>query len=185
MHEFRRRWHKAQKEGMERGTLHSWHSTRSRRRVTVGAGAVAAAMPWAGTVVSWHLAPSDTAMWWTIGLFMAYVVITVPVTAALNSATRGMTSLAENELDERQVADRLRAYTIAHRTMLLVLVVLVVTVLSVEGDRTTFVPIAAVVTGVVALFTTHMTLPVLVAGWRQSDPPPDDEDDLDDGGDDG
>ncbi|MBE1534611.1 hypothetical protein [Actinomadura algeriensis] len=175
----RRRWHKAQKEGMERGTLHSWHSSRTRRRVTVGAGAAAAAMPWAGTVVSWNLAPSDTAMWWTIGLFLAYVVITIPVTAALNSATRGMTSLAEGDLDERQVADRLRAYTIAHRTMLMVLIVLVVVVLSVQGDRTTFVPIAAVVTGVVALFTTHMTLPVLVAGWRLPDPPPDDEDDLD------
>ncbi|QFG25243.1 hypothetical protein [Actinomadura sp. WMMB 499] len=179
MQEFRRRWADSQQKGLERGTLPSWHRTRRRRRVTAGAGAAAAAMQWAGTVVSWHLAPSDTAMYWTIGLFLGSVVIAVPVAAALNTATRGATSLAEATLDERQIADRLRAHTIAHRLMLLLLVVLVVGVLSVQGDRSTFVPIAAVVTGVVALFTTHLQLPLLVAGWRLPDPPPDDEDDLD------
>ncbi|GGV43921.1 hypothetical protein GCM10010182_80660 [Actinomadura cremea] len=179
MHEMRRRWAKTHEEGLERNGMLSWHRTRKRRRVTVGAGALAIAMPWAGTVVSWNLAPSDTAMWWTIGLFMGYVVIVIPVISALNTATRGTISLAENRLDERQVADRLRAYTIAHRTMLVLLVVLMAAVLGVDSDRDTFVPMAAIVTGVVALFTTHMAMPVLVAGWRLPDPPPDDEDEDD------
>ncbi|MFD0904946.1 hypothetical protein [Actinomadura sediminis] len=174
------RWARTQQKSLEQDVLRSWHRTRTRRRVTAGAGALGLAMPWAGTVVSWHLAPSDTAMYWTIGLFIGYILIVVPVYGALNTATRGTTSLAEDRLDERQVADRLRAYTIAHRLMLLLLVVLVVAVLGVEGDRDTFIPMAAIVTGVVALFSTHLALPVLVAGWRLPDPPPDDEDDLGD-----
>ncbi|WP_157433097.1 hypothetical protein [Actinomadura rifamycini] len=179
------RWARTQEQGLEEDRLRSWHRTRTRRRVTAAAGGLGLAMPWAGTVVSWHLAPSDTAMYWTIGLFIGYVVIVVPVYGALNIATRGTTSLAEDRLDERQVADRLRAYTIAHRAMLLLLVVLMLAVLAVEGDRDTFIPMAAIVTGVVALFSTHLALPVLVAGWRLPDPPPDDEDEDGEDGEDG
>jgi hypothetical protein len=169
------RWKRARKDAVEKEVLPSWHATRRRRRVLAGAGAAAIAMVWAGTVVSWNLAPSDTAMYWTIGLLVAAVAITLPVIVVLNAATRGTVSLAEAQLDERQVTERLRAYTVAHQVTLVLLAVVVVAVMSVPGDRGTFVPIAAVVTGIVSLFLTHLLMPVLVAGWRQADPPPDDE----------
>ncbi|MFF0522519.1 hypothetical protein ACFYTC_27750 [Actinomadura nitritigenes] len=167
------RWTRRREEVLQSDLLTSWHATRRRRRALAAAGLAGLAMIWAGTVVSWNLAPSDTAMWTTIGLLAVSVATTIPVVAALNIATRGTTSLAESRLDERQVADRLRAFTVAHRVMLAVLVAVVVGVLAADTDR---VPMAAVVVGVVALFETHMLLPVLVAGWRMPDPPPDDED---------
>ncbi|XRQ03938.1 hypothetical protein ACN3XK_46210 [Actinomadura welshii] len=170
------RWGRARKDAVEREVLPSWHATRRRRRVLAAVGGAAVAMVWAGTVISWNLAPSDTAMYWTVSLMVAALLISFPVITALNAATRGTASLPEARLDERQVTERLRAYTTAHQVMLVLLVVVVVAVLSVPGDRGTFIPIAAVVTGVVALFLTHLVMPVLVAGWRQADPPPDDED---------
>ncbi|WP_433139957.1 hypothetical protein ACQPZ8_40430 [Actinomadura nitritigenes] len=170
------RWTRRREEVLQSDLLTSWYATRRRRRALAAAGLAGLAMIWAGTVVSWNLAPSDTAMWTTIGLLAVSVATTIPVVAALNIATRGTTSLAESRLDERQVADRLRAFTVAHRVMLAVLVAVVVGVLAADTDR---VPMAAVVVGVVALFETHMLLPVLVAGWRMPDPPPDDEDEAD------
>ncbi|MFG2086386.1 MULTISPECIES: hypothetical protein [unclassified Spirillospora] len=175
-------WTRAQKDAIERDPLPSWHATRRRRRVLVGAGAAATAMVWAGTVVSWNLAPSDTAMYWTIGLLILAVLIAVPVISVLNIATRGTVSLSERQLDERQVAERLRAYTVAHQVMLVLLVVVVAVVFSVPGDRGTFIPMAAIVTGIISLFLTHLLMPVLVAGWRQPDPPPDDDEDEEDTG---
>ncbi|WP_051712078.1 hypothetical protein [Spirillospora albida] len=154
----------------------SWARTRRRRRAVVAAGGAAVAMPWAATVVCWHLAPSDTAMVATFVLLGVATALAFPVISLLNAATRGATSLQEHELDERQVAERLRAHTAAHRTMLALLAGLVFAVLAVPGDRGTEVPIAAITVGVVALFLTHLSLPLLVAGWRMQDPPPDDED---------
>ncbi|GAA0575812.1 hypothetical protein [Actinomadura livida] len=171
----RTRWTEAQKEATEKDVLPSWHATRKRRRVLAGAGGAAIAMVWSGTVVSWNLAPSDTAMYWTISLLVLAVLIALPVITVLNAATRGTVSLAERDLDERQVAERLRAHAVAHRAMLVLLAVVVVAVLGVPGDRGTFIPMAAIVMGVVSLFLTHLLMPVLVAGWRQPDPPPDDE----------
>src|SRR5437868_13802347 len=115
-------------------------------------------------------------MYVTIALLALSVVVAIPVISALNTATRGTTSLSERRLDERQVAERLRAYTVAHRIMLGVLVVVAVVVLNTGGDRETHIPMAAIADGVVALFLTHMLLPVLVAGWRQPDAPPAAED---------
>ncbi|HLV72731.1 MAG TPA: hypothetical protein VKY91_08095 [Vulgatibacteraceae bacterium] len=142
-----------------------------------GAGASAVAMLWAGTAVSWNLAPSDTAMYWTIGLLLASLLVVIPVISALNSATRGAVSLAERQLDERQVAERLRAYTVAHRVTLVVMAAVMAVVYFVtSGGREASVPMAAVGMCLVSLFFTQMVAPVLVAGWRQADPPPEDED---------
>ncbi|MDL4818709.1 hypothetical protein [Actinomadura opuntiae] len=170
------RWSRHREEVLESDLLPSWYATRRRRRGLAAAGLAGLAMIWAGTVVSWHLAPSDTAMVVTVTLLAVSVAVTLPVVSLLNIATRGTMSLAEHRLDERQVADRLRAFTAAHRIMLGVLVAVVVAVMASGTDR---VPMAAVVVGVVALFETHMLLPVLVAGWRLPDPPPDDEDEED------
>ena len=170
------RWSRYREQTLQRDTLPSWYRTRRRRRTLAAAGLVALAMIWAGTVVSWNLAPSDTAMVVTITLLVLSVVIALPAVTLLNTATRGTTSLAEDRLDERQVAERLRAFTVAHRVMLGVLVVFTVVVLGTSSHE---VPMAAVATGVIALLETHLLLPLLVAGWRQSDPPPDDDEDDD------
>lgn len=172
----RDRWTCVREEALERNVLPSWRATRTRRRALVVAGTAAMAMIWAGAIVSWNLAPSDTAMYTTISLLAVSVVITVTVVTLLNTATRGMISLSERRLDERQVAERLRAHTVAHRVMMALLVVLVVVVLNIGDGREEHVPIAAIVVGVVALLETHLLMPLLVAGWRQPDPPPDDDD---------
>lgn len=156
----------------------SWARTRRRRRAVVLAGAAAVAMPWAATVVCWNLAPSNTAMAATFVLLGVATALALPVISLLNAATRGTTSLKEHELDERQVTERLRAHTVAHRTMLVLLAGLVFAVMGVPGDRGTEIPIAAITVAVIALFLTHLSLPLLVAGWRMQDPPPDDEDEL-------
>ncbi|WP_067461452.1 hypothetical protein [Actinomadura macra] len=174
----RDRWARAWDEALQREVLPSWYATRRRRRWVVVAGLVAVAMPWAGCVVSWNLAPGDPAMYASIALLGLSVVVAIPVFSALNTATRGTTSRSERRLDERQVAERLRAHTIAHRIMLGVIVVVAAVVLNTGGGREAHIPMAAIADGVVALFLTHLLLPVLVAGWRQPDPPPDDEDGL-------
>ncbi|QXJ24777.1 hypothetical protein AGRA3207_006170 [Actinomadura graeca] len=153
------------------------HATRRRRRAAVVAGLAAVAMPWAACVVSWNHAPGDTATYATIALLCLSAVVAVPVIGVLGAATRGTTSLSERGLDERQVAERLRAHTVAHRIMLAVLVVVAAVVLGTGDGREAHIPMAAIADGVVALFLTHLLLPVLVAGWRQPDPPPDDEED--------
>ncbi|TDD63920.1 hypothetical protein E1293_42225 [Actinomadura darangshiensis] len=172
----RERWERRRQAALQRDMLPSWYATRRRRRTLAAAGLAALAMIWAATAVSWNLAPSDTAMAVSLPLLGLSVVVMLPVVTLLNVATRGSMSLAERLLDERQVAERLRSFTVAHRVMLGILVVLAVVVLSTDTED---VPMASVALGVVGLFETHMLLPVLVAGWRQADPPPGDEEDED------
>lgn len=179
------RWSAYRREVLQRDTLPSWYATRGRRRALAAAGMTAMALIWAATAVSWNLAPSDTAMVVSLSLLGVSVLVTLPVISLLNIATRGTMSLSERLLDERQVAERVRSFAVAHRVMLGVLVAVAAVVL---GTDTEEVPMAAVALGVVGLFETHLLLPVLIAGWRAPDPPPDEEDEEaaeEDGGDGG
>ncbi|MBX6382049.1 MAG: hypothetical protein IRZ07_03595 [Microbispora sp.] len=173
------RLHRRMAREMEQDRLVPLHRTRRRRRLLVAAGAASVLLLWADAAVSWAIAPSDTAVLVNLVLLVAMLVIYVPVVTALNSATRGLASLPERHLDERQIAERLRAHTYANTVMRVVLAALGVVILVAmwdEGEKAQ-IPGAAVFLVVFALWWTHFLLPLLVAGWRLPDPPPDEDDD--------
>ncbi|MGW5265404.1 hypothetical protein ACWEQG_30910 [Microbispora sp. NPDC004025] len=182
----RDRWDHHIARAMEQEHLPALHRTRRRRRLLVVAGAASVLLLWADAAVSWAIAPSDTAVRVNLVLLVVMAAIYIPVVTALNSATRGLASLPESRLDERQVGERFRAHTYANRVMRLVLggLAVFVVVATWDAGEKAQIPGAAVFLGVFALLWTHILLPLLVAGWRLPDPPPDD-DGMDDGLDDG
>lgn len=175
----RERWHRHVARTLEQERLAGLHRTRFRRRLLVVAGAVSVLLLWADAAVSWRIAPSDTAVRVNVVLLVIMLAIYIPVVTALNSATRGTASLPESHLDERQVAERLRAHTYANTAMRLILggLALLVVVATWNAGAEARIPAAAVFLGVFALWWTHFLLPLLVAGWRLPDPPPDDDQD--------
>jgi uncharacterized membrane protein YczE len=166
-------WHRYHRESIEKTYLPGWYATRPRRRLLVAAGAFALALLWADTVVAWNIAPSDTAVYVNLVLLAAMLGIYIPVATLLNLATRGTMALAERQLDERQVTERLRASTIAHRwTLTLIGVVAVVAgVATADEGRQSEIPGAALMLLLITLWLTHFALPLMVAGWRLADPP--------------
>ncbi|MFC6878759.1 MULTISPECIES: hypothetical protein [Actinomadura] len=173
----RERWDEQRLAALQTDRLPGWYATRRRRRTLVGAMCTALGLLWVDTGVSWRLAPSDTAMITNFVILAVVLAILFPAIVLLNTATRGTTSLRERQLDERQIGERLRAYTIAHRLTLWLLVAATVVVLNTGSGRDAHVPYAAIVLAAISLFMTHMLLPLLVAGWRLPDPPPDEDDD--------
>ncbi|MGI5155629.1 hypothetical protein [Microbispora sp. CA-102843] len=178
---WRERWRAHVARSMESELFLPLYRTRARRRLLVASGATGLLMMWADAVVSWRIAPSDTAVTVDLVLLALMLVFYLPAVTALNAATRGLASLPERRLDERQVAERLRAYTKANTLMRVVLTVVVMAVFaSMWGDgREAAAPAAAVILGLAALWLTHLILPLLVAGWRMPDPPPDEPDEPD------
>jgi hypothetical protein len=158
---------------MERDPLPSWYSTRARRRAIAAASMLANSLMWANAAVSWKLAPSDRAFHVSLVLTALAILIYTPVAGLLNSATRGSTALAERQLDERQLADRLRAHSIAFRgTQILIPIVVVVALVDEHGNgRNATVPMAAFVLVMLALWLTLLSLPQAIAAWRLPDPP--------------
>lgn len=162
---------------MEIDVLPSWYATRGRRRTLATVGLAAMAVFWADAVAAWVLAP-DTRMFTVhYALLVAASVVAAPVIVLLKAATRGITSLAERYLDERQVGERLRAHSVANR-ITLVLIALATTGVFLatfrqgpEGE----VPAFAVILILYALGMTHLILPLFVAAWRMPDPPSPDE----------
>ena len=77
------------------------------------------------------------------------------------------------------MAERLRAFTVAHRIsgMLIAVVAVASTIL----DPGLHLPSAAYCLVLFALFVTHAQLPLLVAAWQAPDPPVDDEEPATDG----
>jgi len=148
-------------------------TARRNRRSLAVAGAGLLALLWLNAAVSWFLAPSDTAMVTTFVVLAVVVVVGIPVISWMVVVTRGATSLAERFLDERQVAERLRAFTVAHRIsgLLIAVVAMASTIL----DPGLHLPSAAYFLVLFALFATHTQLPLLVAAWQAPDPPVDDE----------
>ncbi|WP_432865167.1 hypothetical protein [Microbispora rosea] len=173
------RWHAHTARSMEHAMFVPLYRTRARRRLLVATGATGLLVIWADAIVSWYIAPSDTAVTVNFVLLAVALVCYLPSVTTLNAATRGLASLPERRLDERQVAERLRAYTVANTLMRLILTLILALVLaSMWGDGPAArVPGAAIALGLIAMWLTHLVLPLLVAGWRLPDPPPDDDHD--------
>ncbi|MBB2913149.1 cellobiose-specific phosphotransferase system component IIC [Streptosporangium becharense] len=183
MRGWKTRWRRSQLEAMQRDYLPGWYATRARRRLLAGAVAFALATFWVNAVVTWVTPGAGAgwadggASWADVVLWAAILVVYLPSVTLLNVATRGVTALAERDLDERQVSERLRAVGITHRIMTGILVALFAATLAVSlyHGRGYSVPGVALLMLAIALFMTHFVLPLIVSGWRLPDPPPDDD----------
>ncbi len=166
---------------LERRMPARYAKQRSRRILAVAGGACLGLF-WVDAAVSWFLAPSDTAMILNFVVLGVVLVVGLPLAGQLIAVTRGMTSKPERELDERQQADRLRAFSTAHRgTSVVMILVMIVTMTADRDGRDSQIPGAALFLILFALLVTHILLPLVVATWQMPDPPADeDEDEFDD-----
>ncbi|MFD1933511.1 hypothetical protein ACFSKW_18805 [Nonomuraea mangrovi] len=169
-------WEK-RRERLENMPASRLWSTRPARRRLVVVAAAALVVLWAGLVIIARHAPSDLARNVYLSMFGISLLVGLPVVGWLHTATRGVLYLPERLLDERQLHDRRRAYTSAHRATSLVLGSLFVLAnFWSYGDRLTLtVPTALVAPLALTLFVTHYTIPLLIAAWTVADPPDDDE----------
>src|SRR5437868_7554860 len=95
------------------GRYPATETRRGRRRLVAAGGAVITVL-WAGLVVNALYAPSDLARNLYISIIVVSVVTGVPLFILLNISSRGAVTLGEEHLDERQVAERRKAYETAH-----------------------------------------------------------------------
>ena len=149
---------------------------RGRRRLVI-AGAVALALLWVNTVVSWVLAPSTTAM---VTCFVILAVVGLAgawIWGTLSLSTRGTVGLPGHLLDERQVEERLDGHARAHRlTLMLLFVTYSAVMLALPDDgQDAGIPSAALILLFAALMATVAALPSLVVAWRMADPPAEDD----------
>lgn len=162
-------------EVMQRDFLPSWYATRGRRRLLASAVILALSLLWVDAAVSWAVPRDDRGALAGLTLLAIAVVIYLPAVSLLNIATRGVVELAERDLDERQVGERLRAVAISHRVTTGILIALAAVAIGVgiaqKPDYS--VPGDALVALTIALFLTHFVLPLIVSGWRLPDPPAD------------
>ncbi|MDL4771783.1 MULTISPECIES: hypothetical protein [Thermomonosporaceae] len=158
-------------------------AARRNRRLLAGAAGALLLLPWVDAAVSWLIAPSDTAVYVNLVVLAAMAVGGVPAYNRMITVTRGTTSLDERYLDERQVAERLRAFRVAHRGTTAMIIAVGVTIMLAERGRDAHVPAAANFLMVFAMLVMHIALPLIIATWRQPDPPPDDGDEEDGDGD--
>ena len=153
------------------------YGRRCPRRTLAVAGGSCLGLLWVDAAVSWVLAPSDTAV------IVNFVILGVVIIAAgslggmLIVATGGTIAKRKHELDERELAGRLRASSTAHRCTTVVLVlVTVVTMFATSSDgRDSQIPGAALFLILFALLLTHVLLPLVVATWQMPDPPADED----------
>ncbi|MEW9531478.1 hypothetical protein [Microbispora sp. NPDC049125] len=166
-------------EEIRRRARLSWHATPRGREITVILGGVALATQWVSAIVCYLLAPSDTAMWTTFALWGVAVVIYGWVYTVLVVLSGGVIGLREEELDERQLAERRNVYALSRRGSAWMLggATLVVGLLPDGGDSVLRVPAAAAFMFMFAAFVTHLFLPHLVAGRRLRDLPPEEDGD--------
>lgn len=159
------------------------YASRRPRRALAVAGGSCLGLLWVDAAVSWILAPSDTAMIVNFVILGVLLVAGVPLAGRLIATTRGMISRREQELDERELAGRLRAFSTAHRCTTVVMVLVMAVTMSADRDgRDSQIPGAALFLILFALLVTHVLLPLVVATWQMPDPPAD-EDEFGDGDD--
>lgn len=153
-----------------------WTGRRNRRLLVLAGGAALLTL-WAGLAVIVRFAPSDLAR--NVYLSMGAVAMTVLflVYGWLTLATRGVTAVPAQYLDERQRGEQHRAYAGAHSltTVVLVLLAVLASLWSMGGRLTLNVPTALLLPLAFTLLATHHTLPLLLESWRLPDPPPDED----------
>ncbi|MEN8653772.1 hypothetical protein ABCR94_25010 [Streptomyces sp. 21So2-11] len=148
---------------MNREEGKAMHATATRRRLVVGAHIVLTVV----MVASWIALVFDGRTWALAPTIVA-LVPWVLLTGVLNSATRGLLELRHHVLDERQLAERDRVHTLAHRLMTRVLFVgaLGAAAAGWMGEIQVEGLVAPVL---VSLLVLHFLLPLWVAGLRVQD----------------
>ncbi|WP_237322740.1 hypothetical protein [Streptomyces sp. JJ36] len=149
------------------------HATAGRRRLFVAAHVLLTAGATSGVVL---LTATGQPGW--AALPVAVLLVWVPVTGVLNSATRGLLELRSRMLDERQVHERATVHALAHRVSFLVMLTafagLAVAHGAGAGLDALAPPIAVTGLGVLVV---HWLLPLWIAVLRAPDEPGPDEDD--------
>ncbi|OAH13147.1 hypothetical protein [Streptomyces jeddahensis] len=145
------------------------YATARRRRLVVAAHIVltlASLAAWLGTV----LGESAWVMYALLALLLPWCV----ATGVINAATRGLLELRHRALDERQIADKRRVVTRAHRltTWVLLAAAAGVGALTWLGEVDTE---ALAFPVLFAVFVVHWIAPLWVAGLTVADGPVDDE----------
>ncbi|WP_397560547.1 hypothetical protein [Spongiactinospora sp. 9N601] len=167
-------WRHRQAEVMQQDVAPSWYATRTRRHALVGAHGVALALLWTAAVL-WLFSMEGGGRVGTV-LIVAGLALAIPTISLLNLATRGTTALAEESLDERQLADRMRAMATAHRGTMIMLAIVGAGALvtGLIAGRELSLPVTGVLQLTIATGLTHMMLPLLVSAWQLPDPPAED-----------
>ncbi len=151
--------------------LRRLHATRPQRRRLVAAHLILSAAMVAA-LASFALTGR---LWWTAPLIGA-LLLWIPVTATLNSMTRGLLELRTRMLDERQLDERGTVHTLAHRaslaTMLLAFAGLT---LAHRADVVSSGLVAPVAVTGLAVLLVHWLLPLWIAALRAQDEPPADD----------
>ncbi|MEE1927988.1 hypothetical protein V1J52_07230 [Streptomyces sp. TRM 70351] len=145
-----------------------WCATRPRRRATV---LVHVALTVA--LGAAHLALFRSSSLWWVAAIAGLTLLWCLCTGMLNLATRGLLELRSRALDERQLAERGRVHTAAHRTQLLLIA------LALPGlyvwHQAGGVPVWGVGSTLAALLATHWLLPLWTAAFTADDEPAESE----------
>ncbi|MET7637563.1 hypothetical protein [Streptomyces sp. NPDC005438] len=143
------------------------HATRTRR-TTLVLGHIAVTSLMAGSAIAMCALGEP---WWALALLLS-LVMWVPLTGMLNSATRGLLELRPHMLDERQQAERgvvmARAYQLTRWGLLVALVGCVAAHALGSSLRELSGPMAAL--GFL-LLVTHFLSPLWIAVLRVEDEP--------------
>ncbi|WP_031506253.1 hypothetical protein [Streptomyces megasporus] len=145
------------------------HATRARRRGLVAAH-VALTVAWLAVLLT--LADHG---WPALAALAVVTLAWCVVTGMLNLATRGLLELRARVLDERQLAERGRAFVIAHRTFLALQLAALLWVFLAYGGGDGQVSVRVLVGTVAALLVAHWLLPLWSAVLITRDAPAEDD----------
>ncbi|GAA2451912.1 hypothetical protein [Streptomyces macrosporus] len=145
------------------------HATRARRRGLVAVH-VALTAAWLTALLSLsdHGLPA-------LAVLAVVTAAWCVVTGMLNLATRGLLELRARVLDERQLAERGRAFVLAHRTFLALQLAALLWVFLAHGDGDGQVSVRTLTGTVVVLLATHWLLPLWSAALLTRDAPAEDD----------
>ncbi|MEO3754253.1 hypothetical protein [Streptomyces sp. B6B3] len=153
---------------LNQNEVRHWHARRGQRRAWT---AVHVALT-AATPAAFPLAGSNDVL--LIAMVVPLLLAWCVCTGVLNSSTRGLLELRARVLDERQLAERGRVHTVAHRVQLSLLLCAVAVLTIAVGLAGADVDPRVLVAVLLGLLLTHWLLPLWVAVLRTPDEPDDD-----------
>ncbi|RKN44983.1 hypothetical protein [Streptomyces hoynatensis] len=145
-----------------------WHATRGRRAAWTAAHVLLTA----ATPAVFPLSGDNGVL--LLALLVPLLLAWCVCTGVLNASTRGLLELRARVLDERQLAERGRAHTTAHRVQLACLVAVLGALLLAERLTDSGVGTGTLLAALFALLLTHWLLPLWIAVLRTADEPEDD-----------
>ena len=154
---------------MNREETRHWHARSVQRRVWTAAHIALTVL----TPAAFPLAGENGAL--LLALIIPLVGAWCLCTGVLNSSTRGLLELRARVLDERQLAERGRVHTLAHRVQLGLMLAAFAGLGLAERFTDGGVSARALVAVGLGLLLTHWLLPLWTAVLRTQDEPEEDE----------